>query len=62
MWCLQVWWHFFVIPQIWRLRQEDHKIKAGLGYRKIVWLEYYSVIKRMKSVICYKIGGSGDLK
>jgi hypothetical protein len=29
---LQVWWHMIVIPTLRRLRQEDFKLEANLGY------------------------------
>lgn len=28
-----VWWHTPVIPALEKLRQEDHKLEASLGYR-----------------------------
>jgi hypothetical protein len=28
----QVWWYTTVIPAVWRLRQEDLKVKASLEY------------------------------
>jgi hypothetical protein len=28
----QVWWFTSIIPALWRLRQEDRKFKASLGY------------------------------
>jgi hypothetical protein len=28
----QAWWHAPVIPALRRLRQEDHKFEASLGY------------------------------
>jgi hypothetical protein len=27
----QAWWFVTVIPEFWRLRQEDHEFKASLG-------------------------------
>jgi hypothetical protein len=30
--CGQAWWHTFVIPALMRLRKEDLKCEASLGY------------------------------
>jgi hypothetical protein len=32
----QVWWHMNIIPASGRLRQDNHKFAASLGYRKIL--------------------------
>jgi hypothetical protein len=34
-----VWWHTSVISALGRLRQEDHKFKASLGYIVRSWLK-----------------------
>lgn len=31
----QMWWYIAVIPALKRLRQEEHKLEASLGYLKI---------------------------
>jgi hypothetical protein len=28
----QTWWHMPIIPALGRLKQEDHKFEASLGY------------------------------
>jgi hypothetical protein len=35
------WWHTYVIPVLWRLRQENFKVEASLGYKmgsKPAWI------------------------
>jgi hypothetical protein len=46
------WWHTPVILALRRLRQEDHRLKAGLGYTVIPGLKKKSHIG-LSSVIQY---------
>jgi hypothetical protein len=34
-----MWWHAFIIPALMRLRQEDLKFEASLGYTARCYLE-----------------------
>jgi hypothetical protein len=35
---IHVWWHTYIIPTFEKLRQEDHKLQASLGYTKRLYL------------------------